>query len=145
MNRLASFAFLLFLIGCGASRQRAPLNELEPWVGTWQGQGVRENRLDPLQQWTLTLSLKADRLVGVMRDNSGEMRKQKLENVHLQEGVLSFKLGFETSRGLYVTYQYHARLNGNTLLSVFEGREGGRSFEGKWEARRVYEAGASND
>jgi hypothetical protein len=109
-------------------------------VGKWRGQGLRENRLDPMQTWTLDLSLKDGRLAGVMDDALGEMRKQKLRDVRLVDDVLHFHLGFETNRGLQVEYQHEVRINGDKMLSLFQGEEGGKSFIGKWEAKRVYES-----
>jgi hypothetical protein len=131
---------LLFIItGCGGTRQQADISALEKWVGKWRGQGLRENRLDPLQTWTLDLSLNNGSLAGVMNDALGEMRKIKLRDVRMAEDVLYFNLGFETSRGLQVEYQHEVRISGDKMLSLFQGEEGGKSFVGKWEAKRVYD------
>ena len=142
MKRLTCVLLLILLAGCGGTRQQANMQTLEKWAGKWSGQGLRENRLDPLQTWTLELSLHDGRLAGVMDDALGEMRKQKLRNVRLVEDVLYFKLGFETSRGLHVVYQHEVRITGDKMLSLFHGQEGGKSFTGKWEAKRVYESEA---
>ncbi len=142
MKKLACILLLMLLAGCGGTRQQADLQTLEKWVGKWSGQGMRENRLDPLQTWTLQLVLKNGRLAGVMDDALGEMHKQKLRDVRLAEEVLYFNLGFETSRGLQVEYQHEVRITGDKMLSLFQGQEGGKSFTGKWEAKRVYESDA---
>ncbi|MEK7727582.1 MAG: hypothetical protein AAB354_04170 [candidate division KSB1 bacterium] len=133
---------LLLLAACGGSQKLVDQKTLEPWVGTWRGQGVRDNRIDPLQQWTLTLALKGNQLAGKMSDELGEMRNVELRDVRVAEGELHFKLSYESSRGLHVLYRHRARMQGDKLLSLFEGNEGGKSFAGKWEAKRVYEDNA---
>ena len=133
---------LIFFTGCGGTRQQIEFSVLEKWVGQWSGQGLRENRLDPLQTWSLKLFIKNGRLAGTMDDALGEMRKQKLREMRLVEDVLYFKLGFETSRGLHVVYRHEVRITGDKMLSLFQGQEGGKSFTGKWEAKRVYENAA---
>ncbi len=143
MKRFACILLLLLVAGCGGTRQQADVPALEKWVGKWSGQGLRENRLDPLQTWTLVLALKNGRLKGTMNDALGEMRQQKLRDLRVVEEVLYFHLGFETSRGLQVVYQHQLRITGDKMLSLFQGQEGGRSFVGKWEAKRVYESGAA--
>ncbi|MDZ7268051.1 MAG: hypothetical protein ONB48_09880 [candidate division KSB1 bacterium] len=129
----------LCLWGCGGARQMATLPELQQWVGTWQGKGIRENRMDPVRDWTLTLEIRNNRLTGHLQDQGGEMGKQNLKKVRLQDGVLTFQLNFESTRGLQVTYSHEARLRGDKILSVFHGREGGRPFQGKWEAVKIAE------
>lgn len=133
---------LLLLTACGGSQKLADQETLEPWVGAWSGQGVRDNRVDPLQKWTLTLSLKAGKLEGRMSDELDEMRNLELRDVNVLAGELHFKLSYESSRGLHVNYRHRARMQGDKLLSLFEGNEGGKSFAGKWEAKRVYEDNA---
>ncbi|MGH7493430.1 MAG: hypothetical protein ACREOO_13705 [bacterium] len=143
MKKFSCILLLILFTGCGGVRQQIDIASLEKWTGKWRGQGLRENRLDPLQTWTLDLSLKNGRLAGVMDDALGEMRKQKLRDVRLVDQVLYFNLGFETSRGLQVEYQHEVRISGDKMLSLFQGQEGGKSFVGKWEAKRVYESGAA--
>ena len=142
MKRIA-YILLLIVTGCAGTRQQADITSLQKWEGKWRGQGLRENRLDPLQTWTLDLVLKNGRLTGVMDDALGEMRRQKLRDVRMADDVLHFNLGFETSRGLQVEYQHEVRITGDKMLSLFQGQEGGKSFVGKWEAKRVYEAGSA--
>lgn len=139
---LSLLCTLLLLTACGSGQKLVDQKTLEPWVGTWRGQGVRDNRLDPLQQWTLTVALKENRLTGRMSDGLGEMRNLELRDVYVAEGELRFKLSYESSRGLHVLYRHRARMQGDKLLSLFEGNEGGKSFAGKWEAKRVYEDNA---
>ena len=134
---------LLLLIACGGSQKLVDQKTLEPWVGMWRGQGVRDNRIDPLQQWTLTVALKGNQLEGRMSDGLGEMRNLELRDLRVAEGELHFKLSYESSRGLHVLYRHRARMQGDKLLSLFEGTEGGKSFAGKWEAKRVYENDAA--
>jgi hypothetical protein len=131
----------LLSAGCAGSRQAAENPELQQWVGTWQGMALQENRNDPPRQWTLILSIHRGRLRGVMSDNLGEMRRRKLENVKIVDGELRFTVAYETSRGLHRICRHHAKLEDDILLSRFDGSEGGRALEGKWEARQV--AGAS--
>jgi len=138
MKKLILILAMMLCAGCGGTRQQVNVAVLEKWVGTWSGQGLRENRLDPLQTWTLVLSLKDGRLQGTMDDALGEMHKQKLHDVRVADEVLRFNLGFETSRGLQVVYDHEVRISGDKMLSLFQGQEGGRSFTGKWEAKRLY-------
>lgn len=140
---LAMMLALLALFGCGGSRALVDVKLLEPWVGSWRGQGLRDNRADPLQQWTVALALRENRLAGTINDELGEMRNIELRDVHVADDELFFKVNYESSRGLHVTYQHRARMQGDKLLSLFEGKEGGRSFAGKWEAKRVYENDAA--
>ncbi len=146
MPSLAKHAIFLLvfvaLAACGGSQKLVDQKTLEPWAGAWRGQGVRDNRIDPLQQWTLTLALKENQLAGRMSDELGEMRNLELRDVRVAEGELHFKLSYESSRGLHVLYRHRARMQGDKLLSLFEGNEGGKSFAGKWEAKRVYDDGA---
>jgi len=142
MRYTFSLLAVLALMGCGGVRQTATMAELQPWVGTWQGKGIRENRMDPVRDWTLTLEVRNNRLTGHLQDNGGEMGKQNLNKVRLQDGLLTFQLNFESARGLQVTYRHEARLRGDKILSVFHGREGGRSFQGKWEAVKIAEGNA---
>jgi hypothetical protein len=138
--RLTSLFFLsLLLAGCGGTRSQAMRPELQNWVGIWQGKGIRENRSDPMRDWVLTLNLRNDRLVGFLQDDGDEMGKRNLNKIRLSDGVLTFTLNFESARGLQVTYHHEARLRGDKILSEFEGREGGRSFRGKWEALKIAE------
>lgn len=139
MQKVFLFLLLILLAACGGARQQAEVHTLEKWVGQWRGQGLRENRPDPMQTWTLELALRDGRLKGTMDDVLGEMRKQKLRDVRVADDVLYFKLGYETSRGLHVVYQHEVRITGDKMLSLFQGQEGGKSFTGKWEAKRVYE------
>jgi hypothetical protein len=142
LKPIALLFALLLLAACGGSQKLVDQKTLEPWLGTWRGQGVRDNRLDPLQQWTLTLAFKENRLAGRMSDELGEMRNLELRDLRLAEGELHFKISFESTRGLHVLYRHRARMQGDKLLSIFEGNEGGKSFAGKWEAKRVYEDNA---
>ncbi len=146
MPSLAKFAVSLFVISllaaCGGSQKLVDQKTLEPWVGTWRGQGVRDNHIDPLQQWTLTLVLTNGKLAGRMSDALGEMRNLELREVNVIAGELHFRLNYESSRGLHLVYRHRARMQGDKLLSLFEGNEGGKSFAGKWEAKRVYEDNA---
>lgn len=139
MRFICMFLLALALMGCAGARNQATLPELQSWVGTWQGKGIRENRADPVRDWTLKLTLKNNRLAGVMRDDGGEMGKQNLNKIRLHDGVLTFNLNFESARGLQVTYRHEAVLKGDKILSEFRGREGGRSFQGKWEAVKTAE------
>lgn len=141
---LSFFLVMLALIGCGGTHALVDTKILEPWVGSWRGQGVRDNHIDPLQQWTVQLAIREGRLMGKIEDELGEMRDLELRDVHVSEGELFFKFSYESSRGLHVTYSHRARMQGDKLLSLFEGREGGKSFAGKWEAKRVYENDATN-
>ncbi len=134
---------LIMLAACGSSKKLSDPKILEPWVGSWRGQGLRDNRTDPLQQWTLQLELKDGKLTGVMNDALGEMRDIKLKEVYVSDGELFFQLSYESSRGLHVLYRHQARMQGDKLLSLFEGKEGGKSFAGKWEAKRLYEDDAA--
>ncbi len=134
---------LITLTACSSSQKLVDTKTLEPWVGSWRGQGVRDNRIDPLQQWTLQLTLKDNKLAGVMNDALGEMRNIELRDVHVSEGELFFKLSYESSRGLQLLYRHQARMQGDKLLSLFKGMEGGKSFAGKWEAKRLYESDAA--
>lgn len=136
-GRLVFLMGVLLLIGCAGSRQAEKNPELEMWVGTWQGMALLENRNDPPRQWTMVLSLRKDRLRGIMSDNLGEMRRRKLEDIKIVEGELHFSVAYETSRGLHRICRHRARLQDDILLSLFDGSEGGRSLTGKWEARRT--------
>jgi hypothetical protein len=104
---------------------------------------LRENRAEPPRQWTLVLSLKNGRLLGVMSDDAGEMRRLRLDDLRVTNSVLQFSVTYETSRGLQVVFRHRARLMEDKLLSVFVGREGGRPFDGKWEAQRISAAEAA--
>lgn len=145
MRYICLFLLSVILFGCGGTRNQATIPELQMWVGTWQGKGIRENRADPVRDWTLILTLKKDHLVGVMQDDGGEMGKHNITKVRLRDGRLAFHLNFESARGLQVTYHHDAELRGDKILSEFKGREGGRSFQGKWEAVKIAEgAGVQN-
>jgi hypothetical protein len=111
--------------------------ELQKWAGTWHGMALRENRADPSRQWTLVLSLKNGRLLGVISDDIGELRRKKVDDLRVVDGQLHFSITYETARGLQVNCRHRADWQDDKLLSVFEGREGGRAFEGKWEAERI--------
>lgn len=128
---------VLVFAGCAGSRQAEQNPELEMWVGTWQGMALLENRNDPPRQWTMTVSFRKGQLRGVMSDNLGEMRRRKLEDVKIVDGELHFTVAYETSRGLHRICRHRAHLQDDILLSVFDGSEGGRALEGKWEARRI--------
>lgn len=143
LKLLSLMLVVLALFGCGGSRALVDVKMLEPWVGSWRGQGLRDNRADPLQQWTVLIAMKENRLAGTINDELGEMRNIELRDVHVSEGELFFKVNYESSRGLHVTYSHRARMQGDKLLSLFEGKEGGKSFAGKWEAKRVYESDAA--
>lgn len=123
-------------LGCAGSRQTGGNVDLQMWVGAWQGMALQENRSDPPRQWILVLSLNKNRLSGVMSDDRGEMRRKRVENLKLIDGELCFTVSYETSRGLQMDCRHRARLQDDILLSHFDGREGGRAFEGKWEARK---------
>jgi hypothetical protein len=133
---VALIAALWFLLGCGSSRQAGENADLQMWVGTWQGMALQENRSDPPRQWILVLSLDKNRLIGVMSDDRGEMRRKKVENLKVVDGELYFTVSYETSRGLQMDCRHRIRLQDDILLSHFDGREGGRALEGKWEARK---------
>lgn len=139
MRFICLFLLTLALLGCGGTRNQASLSELQNWAGAWQGKGIRENRADPVRDWTLKLTIKNNRLTGFMQDDGGEMGKQNLNKIRLQDGILTFNLNFESARGLQVTYRHEAVLKGDKILSEFKGREGGRSFQGKWEAVKTAE------
>jgi len=137
MTRQVFFAVGIFLlISCAGSRQTADNPELQPWLGVWQGMALQESRRDQPRQWTLVLTLKKGRLHGFMRDDAGEMRRQKLEELKIVDDELHFKVAYETRRGLHMICRHRAKLQDDTLLSLFEGSEGGRALAGKWEARR---------
>jgi hypothetical protein len=144
MLRCLFFIGMFWFIGCAGSRQAAENTELQPWVGVWQGLALQESRQDQPRQWTLILSLKKKQLHGVMSDDIGEMRRKKLENLKVIDDELHFKVAYETTRGLHMICEHRAKLQDDTLLSLFEGREGGRALAGKWEARRTVLAPASN-
>jgi hypothetical protein len=137
MSRCFVFLGVLLLAGCAGSRQTAETSEWEMWVGTWQGMALPENRNDPPQQWTMILSIHKGQLRGVMSNDLGEMRRKKLEGIKIVDNELYFTVAYETSRGLHRICRYRARLQDDMLLSLFDGSEGGRSLEGKWEARRI--------
>ncbi|MDZ7291659.1 MAG: hypothetical protein ONB44_17460 [candidate division KSB1 bacterium] len=128
----------LLLFGCAGSRRGAENPELQPWVGTWQGMALQESRNDQPRQWTLVLTLKKGRLLGVMHDDLGEMRQKKLKGLKIVDGELHFTVSYETARGLHMICHHRANLQDDTILSLFEGSEGGRALAGKWEARRVF-------
>lgn len=136
-RRLFLLISVLLLAGCAGSRQTVENSELQMWVGTWQGMALQENRNDPPRQWTMVMSLRKGRLRGVMSDNLGEMRRRKLEDIKIVDGELHFTVAYETSRGLHRICRHRAHLQDDILLSVFDGSEGGRALEGKWEARRI--------
>jgi hypothetical protein len=136
-GRLALLIGVSLLIGCAGSRQAAENPEWETWVGTWQGMALHENRNDPPRQWTMVLSIRKGQLRGIMSDDLGEMRRRKLEDIKIVDGELHFKVAHETSRGLHRICRHRAHLQDDILLSVFDGSEGGRALEGKWEARRT--------
>ena len=137
---VALIAAVWFLLGCASSRQSGESADLQMWVGTWQGMALQENRSEPPRQWILVLSLNKNRLSGVMSDDRGEMRRKKVENLKLVDGELYFTVSHETSRGLQMDCRHRAHLQDDILLSHFDGREGGRAFEGKWEARKTASA-----
>ena len=139
MRYSIALALFIMTIGCGGSRQLHTEAELRPWVGKWVGKGIRENRLDPVRVWTMSLQTKNNKLAGTMSDDIGEMKNSKMKNVKLLNGVLSFRVDFESMRGLIVSYEHRAQLKGNKLLSEFKGMEGGRTLVGKWEAKLVLE------
>lgn len=145
MQFIGLFLLTLTLLGCGGTRNQASLSELQNWAGTWQGKGIRENRADPVRDWTLKLTIKNNRLTGFMQDAGGEMEKQNLNKIRLQGGTLTFHLNFESARGLQVTYRHEAVLKGDKILSEFKGREGGRSFQGKWEAIKIAEGDSTQN
>jgi hypothetical protein len=124
-------------MSCAGSRQTTENPELQPWVGIWQGMALQESRNDQPRQWTLTLTLKKGRLRGVMSDDVGEMRRKKVEDLQIVDDELHFKVSYETTRGLHMSCAHRAKLQDDTLLSLFEGSEGGRALAGKWEARRM--------
>jgi hypothetical protein len=132
---------ILLFAGCSGSRQTVAENpELQLWVGAWEGMAIRENQADSPRQWTLVLTLKNGRLRGVMSDDVGEMRRKKVDELRIVGEQLYFSVNYETARGLQVICRHHAQLEDYKLLSVFVGREGGRAFEGKWEAKRIFSA-----
>jgi hypothetical protein len=98
---------------------------------------LQENRNEAPRQWTMILTLRKGRLRGVMSDNLGEMRRKKVEGIKIVDGELHFTVAHETSRGLHRICRHRARLHDGMLLSLFDGSEGGRALEGKWEARRT--------
>src|SRR5574341_854665 len=134
---LALWTGVLLLLGCAGSRQTGENADLQMWVGTWQGMALQENRSDSPRQWRLVLSLKNNRLAGVMSDNLGEMRRKPVENLKIVDGELHFTVSYETMRGLQMDCRHRARLQEDILLSRFDAREGGRALEGKWEARKI--------
>jgi len=137
---LRQFVFLIgifSLMSCAGSRQTAENPEQQPWVGIWQGMALQESRNDQPRQWTLILTLKKNQLRGVMSDDMGEMRRKKLENLRIVDDELYFKVSYETTRGLHMVCEHRAKLQDDTLLSLFEGSEGGQALAGKWEARRT--------
>jgi len=129
---------LCLLLGCAGTRSQIDLAELQPWVGTWRGKELRENSSKPMELWTVTLRLKDNRLVGTIHGESGGLDNRKLKNVKVESGTLTFRVSYESRRGLQVDYHHRARLKGDKLLSEFKVMEGGRSFKGKWEARRIH-------
>jgi len=136
--KFAGLIGLLLLTGCAGSRQTAENPALQPWVGMWQGLALQESRQDQPRQWSLVLAVKNGRLRGFMSDDIGEMRRKRLEDLKIVDDELHFKVFYETTRGLHMICAHRAKLqDGNTLLSLFEGSEGGRALAGKWEARRM--------
>jgi hypothetical protein len=127
----------LLMVGCAGTHQTADNPELQMWVGTWQGVAMRENRPDPPRQWTLVLSQKNGRLHGVISDDLGELRRKKVDDLRIVNDQLQFSLSYETARGLQVVCHCRVQLEEDKMLTSFDGREGGRAFEGKWEARRI--------
>jgi hypothetical protein len=136
-NRTVFLIGVLLLLGCAGSRQATENPELQPWVGIWRGMALEESRDDPPRQWTLTLTLKKGSLRGVMSDDIGEMRRKRLEDVKIVDDELHFKVLYETTRGLLMSCEHRAKLQDDTILSIFRGSEGGRALAGKWEARRM--------
>jgi hypothetical protein len=147
MKRLLFFFLGIFLfMSCAGSRQTTALAELQPWEGMWQGLALQESHSDQPRQWSLVLAQKNGRLRGFMSDDIGEMRRKKLEDLKIVDDELHFRVAYETTRGLQMICTHRAKLqNDNTLLSLFEGKEGGRALAGKWEARRMVLAPAANN
>lgn len=127
----------VLVVGCAGTRQTVDNPELQVWVGAWQGVAIRENRPDPPRQWTLVLSQKNGRLYGVISDDLGELRRKKVDDLRIVNDQLQFSMSYETARGLQVVCRCRVQLKEDKMLTAFEGREGGRAFEGKWEAKRL--------
>jgi len=131
-----AFVFLLMLLAaCAGAKLHGEPAELQTWVGTWRGVAIIENTAEPITEWSLRLTEKNRRLSGHISSVDGKFTRVKIKNVALNGYQLSFTFSFETSRGLQATQRHAAMRQGHKLLSLFSGREGGRAFRGKWEAK----------
>jgi hypothetical protein len=135
MKKESAFLLLILLLGCAGSKPHGEVAELQTWVGVWRGVAIIENTTESPDEWKLRLTQKNGRLYGRISSAQGQFTRVKIENLVLKEDELSFTFDFETHRGLHAAMRHTAVREGHKLLSLFEGREGGRAFRGRWEAR----------
>jgi hypothetical protein len=101
-------------------------------VGTWEGEATLESEAEP-NVLTLVLEIKEGKLVGHLTDQFETWMESPVEELTLEEGVLSFAVNAETPGGDFLV-KFAMKVEGNSMKGDLEIPDMG--LKGTWEATK---------
>ncbi len=104
----------------------------EDLVGTWVGTATLEGEPEP-NELNLVLELQDGKLVGKMTDQYGSMNETPIEEVNLEESLLSFSIQVEVPSGTFKV-EFKMTILGDSMEGELTIPDMG--LTGKWEATR---------
>ncbi|KAA3612219.1 MAG: hypothetical protein DWQ05_19665 [Calditrichaeota bacterium] len=136
LTKTALILVLFFSISCGGSKslQNSPDIDVS-WQGIWSGPALIENSTTPAKIFSLEIVFTSTHITGYFTDKKAGINRKIVHDLQLKDGELHFKVPYQTKFVMRSFMSFTGKRNGRNMAVTFIGRESGRSFKGKWQAR----------
>jgi hypothetical protein len=132
------FGLFFWIFACAGNRKANYGNDIDlSWAGTWKGQALVVNSLDPPKSMELDIVFSGSGITAFLTDSSQNLIRHTIRELVFEDESIIFKASYETIRSLQRNIVFRGIKLGPYLKIEFSGSEGGRAFTGKWQAKRV--------
>lgn len=137
--KFTGFTLCCFLgvIACSGTKSIQNIAEIDPsWQGRWAGPMLIENSTSPAKKITLELEFTSTHITGYFTDETAGIHRKPVSDLQFNGNQLQFKITYQTKYILRSYMNFTGKRHGLNLVATFTGRQAGRSFSGKWQARK---------
>jgi len=109
----------------------------ESWSGIWRGRTLLLNSMAPPRNVDFEIYFTNTSIKGFLTDSTDNLIQFPVQKLSLDRQAISFRMSFDTKRGLRANVYYSGVRKGRHLMLDFVAMEGGRRSSGKFQARQI--------
>ncbi|MCA9732728.1 MAG: hypothetical protein H6696_06845 [Deferribacteres bacterium] len=138
--QIARLIFVILLFSCSGPKTLQNSPDIDTaWQGVWSGPALVDDSKTPPKNFALEIEFTSTDITGYFTVRKAGVVRRVVHDLQLNGDEIKFRVPYQTKLIMRSFMKFTGTRNGRNLVATFDGREGGKAYTGKWQARKMQE------